>query len=132
MEAFVGKWKLDSYENVDAILNMLSFTDEEKEALLSNVVLELQIPKENTMKIHSNSNLFQQEFVFPVNEEFQTVSADGTSLRGIVEKISDTKLTYTQKHPILRVTATSEILNKANILTINFLGKKSTFKFQKI
>ncbi|KAA0184218.1 hypothetical protein FBUS_04512 [Fasciolopsis buskii] len=132
MNAFVGKWKLIAWENIDPILSVLSIPEEQKAALLSNVIFEIEFPEPNVIKIKSNLALLSNDVLLPINEDFEAVTQEGTRFGGFAERISDTKIMYTQRHPIFQVTATSEVVDDENTLIANFLGVRSTFKFRRI
>ncbi|KAF7260623.1 hypothetical protein EG68_02166 [Paragonimus skrjabini miyazakii] len=132
MSEFAGKWKLVEQENLDIMLSAFSVSEEQKKKLLNTMTIEYISVGPQQIRICSPLYFSPGEIDLTFGEEFDQTGIDGTMIKAIVEKPSDRKLVYTQKHPILRVVTTSEIKDGFNVMVISCLGMKATLKFQRI
>ncbi|TGZ63008.1 hypothetical protein CRM22_007134 [Opisthorchis felineus] len=132
MSGFVGKWKVAEQENLDLMFGCLSMSEEKKREILETAFIEYKLIGTQKIRISSNMYLSPDDVELTFGEEFEKQGVDGTVVKAVVEKISDAKIIYTQKHPVLKVVIESELRDGFIIMTIRCLGMKAIVKLQKL
>ncbi|CAL8103171.1 unnamed protein product [Calicophoron daubneyi] len=119
MGEFIGKWKLVDHKGLDIVLKALSVSEEELKNLIKHATLECSQPKNEHLRLNTNLPFFPGNAEFRIGEEFEQMWADQSTVKGIVEQPSPSKMIYTIKHPITRVVINFELLDKDSVVAMD-------------
>nr|AAP14672.1 cytoplasmic fatty acid binding protein variant D [Schistosoma japonicum] len=97
MSSFLGKWKLSESHNFDAVMSKLGVSWATRQ-IGNTVTPTVTFTMDgDTMTMLTESTFKNLSVTFKFGEEFDEKTSDGRSVKSVVTKDSDSKITQTQK-----------------------------------
>ncbi|KAH8862279.1 Fatty acid-binding protein [Schistosoma japonicum] len=97
MSSFLGKWKLSESHNFDAVMSKLGVSWATRQ-IGNTVTPTVTFTMDgDTMTMLTESTFKNLSVTFKFGEEFDEKTSDGRSVKSVVTKDSESKITQTQK-----------------------------------
>ncbi|THD20935.1 Fatty acid binding protein a [Fasciola hepatica] len=132
MANFVGSWKLEQSENMDAVLQKLGI-NVIKRKLITSSKPEITFTLEgNKMTMKTVSALKTTVISFTFGEEFKEETADGRTVMTTFTKDSDSKISQVQKCPENTTHVVREVIGGKMIATVTVGDVKAVNNYHKV